>query len=236
MLVGAARAGSAGRLGDAARAPLSAAERRVALVLAVLAALWLSGPLHGIDATVVAIAGALLVTAPGTGAVRFGDGLRSVQWPLLLFLAVTLVLGEALISSGAAGRLVESGFAHVAPGPPRSMLAVVTIVAGVSLLSHLVITSRTARSAVLVPLVVLLAGSLRLDPTALAFLSTAAAGFCQTLPVSAKPVAMFSRLDAETYSPGDLLRLAAVLLPLHLALLISFAFTVWPALGLDLAA
>ncbi|MGH8931597.1 MAG: SLC13 family permease [Egibacteraceae bacterium] len=222
-------------LGDGA-GPLSSAERRVAAVVVALVALWLTEPLHGIDATVVALAGALIVTAPGTGVISFAEGMKHVQWSLLLFLAATLVLGEALVSSGAAGWLAEAAFSQAGASP--SPLLVVTIVAGVSLLAHLVITSRTARSSVLVPLVVLLAGSMHLDPTALAFLSTAAAGFCQTLAVSAKPVAMFSRLDSlptgHPYTAGDLLRLAAVLGPLHLVLLVLFAFTVWPALGLNL--
>jgi solute carrier family 13 (sodium-dependent dicarboxylate transporter), member 2/3/5 len=96
-----------------------------------------------------------------------------------------------------------------------------------------VINSRTARASVLIPLVVLVATSLGHDPAALAFVSTAAAGFCLTLTVSAKPVLMFSRLDRPTYEPRDLLRLSRVLLPLHLALLLAFAFLVWPLLGLQ---
>ncbi|MGH8902112.1 MAG: SLC13 family permease [Egibacteraceae bacterium] len=79
----------------------------------------------------------MLVTAPGTGtgALRFEDGLRNVQWSLLLFLAATLVLGQALISSGAAGWMVESALARLSSGPRISMLAA-TIVASVSLLSR----------------------------------------------------------------------------------------------------
>jgi hypothetical protein len=68
----------------------------------------------------------------------------------------------------------------------------------------------------------------------LAFLSTAAAGFCLTLPVSAKPVTMFGKVDVATYTPNDLLKLSGVLLPLHFALLVGFTLWVWPWLGLDL--
>jgi hypothetical protein len=85
---------------------------------------------------------------------------------------------------------------------------------------------------VLLPLVVLVAQATALDATALAFVSTAGAGFCLTLPVSAKPVALFNRLDVETYDAADLRRLSQVLLPAHLVLLVVFAQFVWPALGL----
>ena len=53
-----------------------------------------------------------------------------------------------------------------------------------------------------------------LDPTAVAFLSTAAAGYCITLPASAKPVALFSRLEGA-YAPADLRHLSTRLLPAH---------------------
>lgn len=44
-------------------------------------------------------------------------------------------------------------------------------------------------------------------------------GYCLTLPVCAKPVAMFSTAGNEGYTTKDLMRLSAWLLPLHLVLL-----------------
>jgi solute carrier family 13 (sodium-dependent dicarboxylate transporter), member 2/3/5 len=215
-----------------ARGGLSGPERRVAAVVATLVALWAAEPLHGIDATLLALAGALVVTAPAVGAVPFRDALAAVDWNILLFLAATLVLGRALVDSGAAQWLAGGALQAVAGG--AGTLVVVGAVAAVSLLAHLVVTSRTARSSVLVPIVVALGAASGLDPAALAFLSTAAAGFCLTLPVSAKPVLMFSRLDGPTFDPADLWRLSRVSLPAHLVLLVVFAVAVWPALGLPL--
>ncbi|WP_289232131.1 hypothetical protein [Barrientosiimonas endolithica] len=105
----------------------------------------------------------------------------------------------------------------------------------VSTAAHLLIQSRSARSAVIVPIVVALAPGVGADVAAVAFASTAAAGFCHTLPASAKPVAMFARIeDVETYSAADLRRLSLWLAPLHVALVLVFAFFVWPHLGLPL--
>ncbi len=154
---------------------------------------------------------------------------------MLLFMAATLELGEALIESGAAEWLVARLFSALQGPVAPSALIVISVVTIVSLLSHLLITSRTARSSVLVPLVVLLGVSLGYNPTTLAFLSTAAAGFCLTLPVSAKPLSMFNQFKNPTYEPRDLLRLSGFLMPIHFGLLLAFAFGVWPALGLTLA-
>jgi|GEM_PF-497464 len=204
-------------------------------IVVVLVVLWSTEALHGINNTIVAILGALAVTAPGIGIVSFKDGIKSVNWTMLLFMAATLELGEALIESGAAEWLVARLFTVLQGPVATSSLMVISVVTIVSLLSHLLITSRTARSSVLVPLVVLLGVSLGYNPTTLAFLSTAAAGFCLTLPVSAKPLAMFNQLKEPTYEPRDLLRLSGFLMPLHFGLLLAFAFGVWPVLGLTLA-
>ncbi|HWM37535.1 MAG TPA: SLC13 family permease, partial [Streptomyces sp.] len=70
------------------------------------------------------------------------------------------------------------------------------------------------------------------NPVAAALASTAAAGFCHTLPASAKPVTLFSDIPGTpTYTPRDLLRLSAVLAPLSASLVLLFALAVWPLLG-----
>lgn len=69
-----------------------------------------------------------------------------------------------------------------------------------------------------------------MNPAALAFASTAAAGFCHTFTSSAKPVALFS----DAYRPKDLLRLSAVLAPITGALVLACAVFLWPLLGLPL--
>ena len=210
--------------------PLTQAERTVLAVIAILVTLWCTEALHGVDAALVAIVGALAVTAPRLGVIDFKSALQRVDFGILVFLAATLVLGRALIESGGADWLVGHAFGVVGGASPLILVAVVAIV---SLLAHLVINSRTARSSVLVPIVVLLGASAGVNPALLAFVSTAAAGFCLTLPVSAKPVLLFSGLERPTFAPADLMRLSRVLLPAHLVVLLLFAFTVWPALGLS---
>ncbi len=219
---------------DSASEKWSLQEKFALVIVIALVALWMTESLHGINSTMIALVGALLVTMPRIGTIKFKDGIKQINWNLLIFMAATLEMGEALIESGGAKWLVEKSFSAMQNFFSENALAVVFVVAVISLLSHLLINSRTARSSVLVPMVVLFAISLGFNATALAFISTAAAGFCLTLTVSAKPVMMFSQHDGDTFQQSDLLRLSAVLLPLHLLLLIIFAFFVYPLLGLDL--
>lgn len=215
--------------------PLSTLEKRCVLLLLVVIVLWCTEGLHGIDAAVVAVGAALVATAPRFGPTGLRTALATVPWSLLVFMAATLALGHALVTTGAAQWLAHKTFLPVsalgaAAGPVFVVLAI-----AVSAAAHLVIQSRSARSAVLIPILVALAPTMGVNPAAVAFASTAAAGFCHTLTSSAKPVAMFSTLDdVETYSRRDLLRLSTYLGPPFVLIVVVFSGGVWPLLGLDL--
>jgi anion transporter len=206
--------------------PLSPAEARCALLLATVVVLWCAEPLHGVEPALVALIGAVVATSPALGTVRLKEALGTVPWSLLLFMAATMAMGVALAESGAARWLVGGMPLDV---PPVLFLAVVV---GVSTAAHLVLQSRSARSSVLVPLVVAAAAGAGVNPVSAALASTAAAGFCQTLPASAKPVALFAEVPGvATYTPRDLLKVSAVLAPVTAVLILLFAVAVWPLLG-----
>ncbi|MET9356490.1 SLC13 family permease [Streptomyces sp. NPDC006617] len=206
--------------------PWTQAEKRCALLLATVVALWCSEPLHQVSPAVVALIGAVVASSPALGTVRLKDALRTVPWSLLLFMAATMAMGVALADSGAAKWLVSGLPADVAPA------VFLGVVVAVSTAAHLVLQSRSARSSVLVPLVIAAAVGAGVNPVAAALASTAAAGFCHTLPASAKPVTLFADVPGvPTYTPRDLLRLSAVLAPLTALLVLFFAAAVWPLLG-----
>lgn len=215
--------------------PLDLDEQRSLFLLGSVVALWCTEPIHGLDPALVALIGALVVSSPRYGSVKLGAALKKVPWSMLLFMAATLALGSSLVTSGAAGWLAGSLLEPVAfLGAARPYVFVVVVVV-ISTAAHLVIQSRSARSAVLIPIVIAAAAPMGVDPLAAAFASTAAAGFCHTLTSSAKPVALFAATDGiPNYDPGDLLRLSAWLAPLSAAVVLVFSFLVWPLLGLPL--
>ncbi|MFI9174376.1 SLC13 family permease [Streptomyces lincolnensis] len=209
--------------------PWTQAETRCALLLGTVVVLWCSEPLHRVPPAVVALIGAVVAASPALGTVGLKDALKTVPWSLLLFMAATMAMGVALADSGAAKWLVSGLPAGVTP------MVYLAVVIAVSTAAHLILQSRSARSSVLVPLVVAAAVGAGVNPVAAALASTAAAGFCHTLPASAKPVTLFSDLPGTpTYTPRDLLRLSAVLAPLTALLVLFFATAVWPLLGVPL--
>jgi sodium-dependent dicarboxylate transporter 2/3/5 len=203
-------------------------------VILALIGLWVTSSLHGLDNSLVAVLGALAVTWPGLGPISLNKGLKAVEWGLLLFMAATLELGESLARTGAAEWLVSRMFTGLESWLAGRALWLAGGVAAIGLLSHMVITSRSARAAILIPAVILFALSSHYEPTAFAFIAAIASGYCLTFTVSAKPMALFAQLPTATYGPADLLRLSGVLLPLHFLLLLLFSWWIWPALGLEL--
>lgn len=143
--------------------PLSKQETYLIGVIAGLMLLWSTEAWHGIDNALVALLGALAVTAPSYGPLKFKEAAKGVEWEMIVFVAATLALSEALVESGAGkwlvdALLVDSGVANLG-----STLAVLAGIAAVTLTSHLYISSRSARGAVIAPLTVLMSYSLGLD-------------------------------------------------------------------------
>lgn len=212
--------------------PLNRAQTRAALLLAAAMLMWCSEPLHGLHPALVALLGGLAMAHPQLGAVSLGKAMKAVPWSLLIFMAATLTLGTALINSGAAAWLAAQTLGQLQAGGAGAAGFMAAVVA-VSTAAHLVIQSRSARSAVLIPIVIALAPGMGVNPAAAALASTAAAGFCHTLTSSAKPVTLFADVPGvPTYRAADLLRLSAWLAPLSAALVLFCALLLWPLMGL----
>ncbi|HEV7322233.1 MAG TPA: SLC13 family permease [Ensifer sp.] len=214
--------------------PLSTRDKTVLAVTAVIVLALAASDLHGVALPVIALVGALVLASEKVSGMPFRKALKGVEWNLLLFLAGTLVIGEALLSTGTATLLAERliGAFSLIGKPPAWVVVLVAI--GIATFAHIVIASRTARATVLVPAVALPLSGFGVSPEVLIMATAIGSGFCQTLMVSAKPVALFGGMEPPAFSPSDLLRLALMLAAPFIALLALFALLIWPALGLTI--
>jgi anion transporter len=219
-----------------ARNGTPAREIAIGAIILATVVLWMTMRIHGVGMAIVGLGAAVLLTVPSISGVTLKTAVRSVEWELILFLAATIVIGDALMDSGAvrwlAGKLVQG----IPTGLMLSSAFVVAVVAALSLLAHLLIVSRTARATVLIPAVALPMAGFGYDPAALIFLTATATGFCQTLMVSAKSVAVYGKLERPTYGPADLAKLSMILMPVLFVVLLIMSLYVWPMLGLALGA
>ena len=218
------------------QAPLSLSERQTIAIVLLMIALWLSESWHGWEIATVTVIGAMLLTMPQWGVLKWKDGVKAVSWNLIVFVGAALVLGHSLIDSGAAQWIIERIFQLSNIASTESHLSVLLLLAAISLTSHLYMTSHTARAAALIPPLLYLASSWQLNPVAVMFLSTLGMDYCLTFPVSSKALLVYQEMDESSYSyrPADLLNLSGVLIIVHLALMFLFYYTYWHWVGLSL--
>lgn len=216
------------------RSSYSSAERRTLFVVVALVLLWSTEAVHGVEIAFVAVMGAVALTAPSVGVLSWKKGVSAVSWNLVVFVGAALVLGEALIETGAAQWIIEGLFAVSGIAEADSTFLVLLILALLTLTSHVYMTSHAARAAALVPAVLFLGQSLDLDLRAVMFISTVGMDYCLTFAVSSKALLMFSELDDETFEPPDLLKLSAVMFVAHVVLIVAFYLGYWRLVGLEL--
>jgi len=216
----------------ASKAPLSKQQGIVLSIVVIMVLLFGTTSFHGVGMPLIGIAAALILSIERLSGLSLKAALKSVEWNLLLFLAATLVIGEALIETGTAELLADRMVGLVGDGFGEQPALVIGFAILVATLSHLVVTSRTARAAVLIPAVALPLAALGVNPANLILAVTLASGFCQTLMVSAKPVALFGNMSPPAFNQADLLRLALLLLGPFVILLLGFSTLVWPLQGL----
>ncbi|WP_246485475.1 SLC13 family permease [Aminobacter carboxidus] len=220
--------------GQGASKAFSNRDKTILAVVGATVALWASGSLHGVGLPIVALVGALVVASKSISGITFKAALKGVEWNLLLFLAATLVIGEALLETGDAKLVVDRVMATFQGSVAPAAWVLIAFAATVSALAHIVITSRTARATVLIPALALPLAGLGVNPAAMILVVTLGSGFCQTLMVSAKPVTLFGGMEPPAFSAVDLLWLSALLFVPFVALLGAFAIFAWPLLGIRL--
>lgn len=218
--------------------PLAPAQRRVAVIVVLTVAGWASSSVHGIAPAFIACVGALLATVRAWTGVGLPQALRAVEWRLIVFVVATLIIGAALLTSGAAQWVTDAALRRL----PRALLAtpawLAAAVALAAMLAHLVIASRSARVAILIPAVALPLALAPAQAAALIVLVTIGSGFCQTVRAGAKPLVLYAGAGggAPNFDDADLLRVAAALMPIFLLVLVCCALWLWPLVGIDLRA
>ncbi len=210
----------------------SSAEWKTIVVAAVMVALWMTESFHHYEIALVTTVGALVLMMPNFGVMNWKEGLKSVSWNLIIFVGAALVLGKALIDTGAAQWIIENIFSISGIDKSDPQYLILLTIAFISLTSHIYMTSHSARAAALVPAMIYFATSFGFNPATLVFISTVGMDYCLTFPVSSKALLLFQELDTETFQPSDLLKLSAVLMIVHLVLMVAFYYGYWQFVGL----
>lgn len=177
--------------------PMSVAEKRVAIVFAITAILWITRPLMTgqwpslmLSDTTIAIGGALLLFFIPSGQAR-GDHLLTwdyaerLPWGVLLLFGGGLSLAAAVADSGLA-----QGIGNALGGLQGWPVLMLVVAVTVTIIFLTELTSNIATAATFLPVVAALAVSLGQDPLLLAIPAVLAASFAFMMPVATPPNAI----------------------------------------------
>ena len=138
-------------------------------VFAMMVVLWVcpdwirrltGGRIDYLDIRFVAIACACLFFLPEVGVITWKRAESSISWGGIILVVTGLALGKAVHATGGAAWLAYVAFGKLGSLPP--VLIVFAVVLGVSLMK-VMFSSNTVTGAIMVPLLIALAGSLGLD-------------------------------------------------------------------------
>jgi solute carrier family 13 (sodium-dependent dicarboxylate transporter), member 2/3/5 len=212
-----------------AAGPRTVQQTRILMVVGALVALWLTEPWHGFGMSLVAMTGALLLLSRPFTSRKTKEVFRAVDVELILYMAATMLVAQAMTETGADRWLAAQAMAALPPSMLTSGPGIAVALSVIAVLSHLAIASRSARAAILVPAIALPMAGLGQDATLMILIAVMGTGFCQTLMSSAKPVAIYGTREDAGFTQADLFRLALPLGLGKIALLVGFATLAWPA-------
>ena len=216
----------------ASMGPLSTSEKKAIAIFGLVLFLWMTDIFHlrwfGVEITApfAALLGVLLVLFPRWGVLQWAEA--DIPWHLLIFSAGAYAGGLALDDTGAAEWAVRMLFGRFELGQLPFGVAY-TLIVGVMMYSHLLTTSKTVRTMIMIPIVITLTRSLGWDPVAFALPAALTIDWVVGLPISGKPnVILFS---TNQYSVADNFKYGIVTCTLGLVILVGSAATWFHWLG-----
>ncbi|HSB55204.1 MAG TPA: anion permease, partial [Gemmatimonadales bacterium] len=180
-----------------------------------------------LGASVAAMIGVVIALAPRIGVIEWGD--TDIPWHLMVFSAGAYAGGLALEGTGAAKWGVDRIFGGLSLGGIAFGWAYAAVLA-IMLYSHLLSTSKTVRTVIMIPAIIMLSRRLGWDPAALALPAAFTIDWVIGLPISGKPnVILFG---TNQYSAKDNLKYGLAVCTFGFGLLLLAGATWFHWLGL----
>lgn len=169
--------------------PVSVREKKALFIFLLTLLLWATGDYQeawfgfAISTEQTAVLSMLLCLLPGIGVITWKEA--NIKWDLMLFSAGAYAIGNAVDDTGAAtwaiNKLVQS------IGLDKMNVSVVAVILiFITVFSHVIFTSKTVRTTILIPAIITLATQLGIDPVPLALVCSFGIATTITMPPHSK--------------------------------------------------
>ncbi len=169
--------------------PVSTREKRAAAIFLFTLFLWATEDYQAgwigfeISTVQTAVLSMFLCLSPAIGVITWKQA--DIKWDLMIFSAGAYAVGGAFNKSGGAGYLVKYFVDAVGlESMSHSMVAIILI--STTVFSHLIFTSKTVRTTILIPIIITLGKSLGMDAVQLALACSFGIAYTITLPPHSK--------------------------------------------------
>lgn len=211
--------------------PMTAAEKRLGLISIALLLLWATeGKLHTIDTASSTVVGVTLMLLPGIGVMGWKEAQTRIPWGTVIVFGIGISLGNALLTTGAAKYLADL-LTQSLNLSAMSGFGIFAVLSAFLILIHLGFASATALTASLMPVMLgVLASIPGINAPGIGMLLAFSVSFGFVLPINA-PQNMVC-LGTETFTTRQFTNVGILLTIAGYLMLLLFALTWWPLLGL----
>ncbi|MCP3740700.1 SLC13 family permease [Rossellomorea sp. BNER] len=214
--------------------PMNSKEKQTLILITLLIIGWVTESIHGYEIAFITMVGAILCMLPNYGIISWKQGIKSVSWNLIIFVAAATALGKVLVDTGVV-KWIENEMLtvlHLFVDAPEWVIVLIILL--ITVTSHLYITSHTTRAIIFIPSLLLFSETIGVNPSTVVFLSLIGMNYCVTVPVSSKALLLFYEEGEISYDASNLLKISAFLMPLYILLMMLFYFSYWKWTGMHL--
>ena len=204
----------------------------LAIVLVLLGFWSTEKVLHNFDTTSTTIAAVALMLFPRIGVMDWKQSQKGFPWGTVVLFAVGISVGSALLQTKAAGWLAQLIVSNLGL-QMASAFAILMLLSGFLIVIHLGFASATALASTMIPIIISVLSTVQtpgINIVGMTMILQFVVSFGFILPVNA-PQNMIA-YGTDTFEARDFVRTGIVITIVATALLVIFALTYWPWMGL----
>lgn len=212
-----------------AMGPMSSREKKAILYFVIALILWSTDAIHKFNSTMVAFFVSMLIFTPHIGVLNWKETEKSLPWELFVYFGGVLTLSGALMQTKAFEWIIKTllgvmGLESVA------MMPLLILLIGFSIFSHVIWSTTTAMTGVMIPIYIGLAKTLGFDVVAFVMPLAIMMAYALFLPFNTMGnIILFGK---GYYTVTEQLKSSIILGLIIWVLWIITAFTWWKLIGL----
>ena len=209
--------------------PLTGAEKKAIGYFLLALVLWSTDAIHGLNSTMIAFLVSLFIFLPKIGVLEWRETEKSLPWELFMYFGGVLTLSDVLMRTKSFEWIIKAGMASMGlEGMPMMPLLIILI--GFSIFSHIIWSTTTAMTGVMMPIYIGLAQALGFPIVSFCMPLALMMAYALFLPFNTMGnIIMFG---AGYYTVTEQLKSSLLLGLIIWGLWIVTAFTWWQWIGL----